>query len=118
MGYDMYIIAPHHSDDHENKNFPLNNCDLYKDPWYEKKEHSHQIWRCWRNNELNDGTKLPTMLGLSLIYSPYTNNFRHEFNEYIKSNNKIEKYAIYEVINYLDWIDYWKQKNAKFYLSM
>lgn len=121
MGYDMFIIAPHHSDDQDDIDFPLNNCELYKDPWYENKDnidYSHQIWHCWRDGELDDRTKLVGMLGITLIYSPWSDGFREEMNDFFKSTPSISEYSIDEVTEYLDWINYWKQKEAKFYLSV
>ena len=34
MGYDMYVIAPHHNDDLDSIDCPLINPKLYKDIWY------------------------------------------------------------------------------------
>jgi hypothetical protein len=121
MGYDMYIIAPHHSKNFNDINFPLNNCELYKDPWYtnnEMIEYDHQVWRCWRDGKLHDEIIIPDRLHLNLVYCPWLDSFREEMNHFLKSDPNISKYAIDAVVSYLDWIEYWKQKNAKFYLSI
>ena len=117
----MHAIAPHHSDEYDDVNFPLNNCDLYDDPWYkndDKIDNYHQVWHCWRDGKLDDDTKLPDLLYITLVNCPWLDNFRDEMNKFFESDPNIDKYSKKEVISYLDWIDYWKQKNAKFYLSM
>ena len=117
MGYAMHIIAPHQSNDPDDINCPLNHCELYDDPWYND-DASRQIWRCWRDYSLADGTKLPKLLGITLVHSPWSYGFRNEIDMFFDSNPGISEYAKDEVINYLDWIDFWNEKNAKFYLSI
>lgn len=118
MGYTMHVIAPHHmaGDDPNSTNFPLQYCDLYKYPWYSNdiRDTYHEVWRCWRHDELHDGTKLPDLLAMTLVYSPWDNGFRDKMNAFFVVQRMLDN----EVMDYLDWIDYWKQKGAQFYLSM
>ena len=116
----MYVIAPHHSDDYRDANFPLSCCELYNDPWYKDANihpHSHQVWHCWRDGKLDDDTIIPNMLTMTLIHCPWIDGFREDMNAFFVSNN-IVGFAKDEVVDYLEWIDYWKTKDAKFYLSV
>ena len=116
----MMVIAPHHSDEvDDNEKCPMNNTELYKDEWYDKDQDiTHQIWYCWLDGELDDETKIPDRLLMTLLYFPWSDGFREEMNDFFESKPKIATYSKEEVTRYLDWIDFWKEKGAKFYLSM
>ena len=67
---------------------------------------------------LDDDTPLPDMLGMDLVHSPFEPGVRAEFDEFFGSRPEISECARGEVYDYLDWIDHWKEKGAKFHLSM
>ena len=120
MGYTMHVIAPHHmaGDDPNSPNCPMNYCDLYKDPWYnDLKDTMHQVWNCWIDGTLNDGTRLTPYLSMTLVHCPWDHDLRDEMNAFFE-HSKVDQRSKDEVVRYLDWIDYWKKKGAQFYLSM
>ncbi len=116
MTYDLYAIKPDHDEKYGVNilNFPK----LFADDWYKsslQQPYSHSIWKCWRNNYFDEPYNIENCIPKDL------QGFYSEIFDKKSAENIIKKLRIYDnhvdIQEFIQWLIYWSQKDAKFYLS-
>ena len=115
MTYDLYVIKPEH-DEKYGSNI-LDYPHLFEDEWYKNTKHTYSctIWKCWRNNYFDEPYTIKNCIPKDL-QSFYSEIFDKKSAQNIL--NKLKNYEQYiDIRLFNEWLSYWIEKDAKFYLS-
>lgn len=116
MGYDLYAIKPEHWEEYEYDVMSI--LHKIRDDWYVSEEHDyrHQIWRSWRNDYYTDeeDREIPFPEDLQMFYYHI-----HDSEDAVSIADKLLEFAGDDISirSFAEWLQFWGNKGAHFYLS-